>query len=54
MSKIFEELVNTKEFQEQLAQIPENEREKILSSLKELVEKFENMILLPLEKLKDK
>ena len=54
MSKIFEDLVKTKEFQEQLKQIPEEEREKVLKSLKELVEKFENMVLAPLEKLKDK
>ncbi len=54
MSKIFEDLVNTKEFQDQLKQVPEGERPKLLASLKELVEKFENMVLTPLEKLKDK
>lgn len=54
MAKIFEDLIKTKEFQEQLKQVPEAEREKVLASLKELVEKFENMVLAPLEKLKDK
>lgn len=54
MSKIFENLVKSKEFQEQLKQVPEEERQKVLDSLKELVEKFENMVLTPLEKLKDK
>ena len=54
MSKIFEDLVKTKEFQEQLKQIPEEERQTILNSLKDLVERFENMVLKPIENLKDK
>jgi hypothetical protein len=54
MSKIFEELVNSKEFQDELKQIPESERQTILNSLKELVEKFEKLVLNPLEKFKVK
>lgn len=54
MSKVFEDLVKTKEFQEQLKQVPENERETILKSLRDLCENFEKMVLSPLEKLKDK
>lgn len=54
MSKIFEDLIKTKEFKDQLKQVPEEERKKVLESLKELVEKFENLVLAPLEKLKDK
>lgn len=54
MTKLFEDLVNSKEFQEQLNQIPVEERQTVLNSLKELVEKFENNILRPIEKLKQK
>lgn len=54
MSKIFEELVKSKEFQEQLKEVPETERQTILNSLRELVEKFEKLVLDPLEKLKTK
>lgn len=54
MSEIFNNLLNDEDFQEQLKQMPEEEREKILKSLRELVENFENLILGPLEKLKDR
>jgi len=52
MSKMFDELVSSKEFQDQLKLIPENERQTIINSLKELVEKFENMVLKPFENIK--
>jgi hypothetical protein len=54
MSTIFEELKETAEFQEQLKQIPEEERLPIIMSIKDLIEKFENMVLKPLENLKTK
>lgn len=54
MSKIFEELIKTKEFQEQLKQMPEEEKQKIINSIKQVVENFENMVLTPIEKLKDR
>lgn len=54
MNKMFQELINTKEFKEQLAKIPKEEKEELLKSLKEIVEKFEDGIIKPLENLKRK
>lgn len=54
MNKIYEDLINTKEFQEQLKQLPEKEKETLLKSIKEIINNFDNLILKPFEKLKNK
>jgi len=49
---LFEKLLKMKEYQEQLDKLPEDERKEILAALKQLTERWENLILKPLQNLK--
>jgi hypothetical protein len=54
MSEIFDNLLKDKTYSELLERLPEDEREKIKESLRQIVELFENRLIIPLKNLKGK
>lgn len=51
---LFEQLLESSEYQILLSQLPDDERESVLAGLKKMVDDWENKVLKPLENLKNK
>ena len=51
---LFDQLLESKHYQELLQKLPADEREAVIKSLREFVETFENNVLRPLENYKPK
>lgn len=54
MSDIWNKLLQDEKYQKLLKQLPEDERELVLKSLKEIVLHFENSLINPLKNLQNK
>lgn len=54
MSEIWTKLLQDEKYQKLLSQLPDDERELVLKSLKELVQRFENGLINPLKNLQNK
>ena len=47
---LFDEMLNTKHYQDLLNKLPNDEKESLIKALREFVESFENTIIKPIEK----
>lgn len=54
MSDIWDKLMKDEKYQKLINQLPEDERELVLKSLKEIVLHFENGLITPLKNLQNK
>lgn len=48
---LFDEIISSKQYQDLLNELPDDERKVVLESLRELVDGFEKGIIEPIEKL---
>jgi hypothetical protein len=51
---LFDDIINRKDYQKLLEQLPEDERKAYMETIKKMVDSFENNILLPIKNLKSK